>query len=380
MAELKSRKFPADMADDLPARKGSSLDNSAIDQLAHLTAQRDRELLDVSLAQSVLELLGASSVGVYRVLGQEGADQHWLCSGLARRGKLTVSDPPWLDPDTMPFLEDFPAREEALVSRTLVQRALNEAEDGPSPADATWLTVLTLHAELGQSGVLEVRSPQALPLRDLRSMQTLLRVFGNFQNLLESSQRDSLTGLLNRQTFDATFLKASMPVQLTAEEAENEAERRGSQTNTFWLGVIDIDHFKLVNDRFGHLIGDEVLVLVARIMRQTFRHYDRLFRFGGEEFVVLLRGGTEKHALRVFERFRQNIQAYDFPQVGQVTVSLGFTGVHLHDTPSGAFSRADQAVYQAKHQGRNRTLCFEDLVKQGVITTEGDKVGKIELF
>ncbi|MBA4108089.1 MAG: GGDEF domain-containing protein [Leptothrix sp. (in: Bacteria)] len=355
-------------------------DTSAIDQLAHLTAQRDRELLDVSLAQSVLELLGACSVGVYRVLGQEGADQHWLCSGLARRGKLTVSDPPWLDPDTMPFLEDFPSREEALVSRTLVQRALNEAEDGASDEGATWLTVLTLHAELGQSGVLEVRSAQPLPLRDLRSMQTLLRVFGNFQNLLESSQRDSLTGLLNRQTFDATFLKASMPVQLSTEEAENEAERRGSQMNTFWLGVIDIDHFKLVNDRFGHLIGDEVLVLVARIMRQTFRHYDRLFRFGGEEFVVLLRGGTEKHALRVFERFRQNMQAYAFPQVGQVTVSLGFTGVHPHDTPSAAFSRADQAVYQAKRQGRNQTLCFENLVSQGIITTEGDKVGNIELF
>lgn len=356
-------------------------DASAIDQLAHLTAQRDRELLDVSLAQSVLELLGASSVGVYRVLGQDGGDQHWLCSGLARRGRLTISDPPWLDPDTMPFMEDFPAREEALVSRMLVQRALNEAEDGPGEGDgATWLTVLTLHAELGQSGVLEVRSAQPLPLRDLRSMQTLLRVFGNFQNLLESSQRDSLTGLLNRQTFDATFLKASMPVQLSAEDAESEAERRGSQMNTFWLGVIDIDHFKLVNDRFGHLIGDEVLVLVARIMRQTFRHYDRLFRFGGEEFVVLLRGGTEKHALRVFERFRQNMQAYAFPQVGQVTVSLGFTGVHAHDTPSAAFSRADQAVYQAKHQGRNQTLCFENLVSQGIITTEGDKVGNIELF
>jgi len=127
MTVLKSRRFPVDMLDEAPARKGSSLDNSAIDQLAHLTAQRDRELLDVSLAQSVLDLLAAASVGIYRVLGQEGGDQHWLCSGLACRGKLTVSDPPWLDPDTMPFLEDFPAREEALVSKTLVQRALKDA-------------------------------------------------------------------------------------------------------------------------------------------------------------------------------------------------------------------------------------------------------------
>ncbi|RZI80125.1 MAG: GGDEF domain-containing protein [Rubrivivax sp.] len=363
---------------DTQAQKGSSLDN-AIDQLAHLTAQRDRELLDVSLAQSVLDLLGAVSVGVYRVVGQEGADQHWLCSGLARRGQLTVSDPPWIDPDSTPFLEDCPWREEALNTRTLVQRALTP-EDGPAEDGATWLSVLTLHAELGQSGVLEVRSAEPLPLRDLRSMQTLLRVFGNFQNLLESSQRDALTGLLNRQTFDATFLKASMPVQVGTDDADSESERRGSLASTFWLGVIDIDHFKLVNDRFGHLIGDEVLVLVARIMRQTFRHYDRLFRFGGEEFVVLLRGGTEKQALRVFERFRQNMQAYAFPQVGQVTISLGFTGVHAHDTPTAAFSRADQAVYEAKHQGRNRTLCFENLVSEGKIQAEDDKVGGVELF
>ncbi|MDE2401414.1 MAG: GGDEF domain-containing protein [Burkholderiales bacterium] len=353
--------------------------DKAIDQLAHLTAQRDRELLDVSLVQTVLELLAASSVGVYRALGQDAADQRWLCTGLARRGQLTISDPPWIDHETLPFLEDHPSREDALASRLLVQHALTD-QDPQAQDDAKWLTVLTLHAELGQSGVLEVRSREPLPPRDLQYMQNLLRVFGNFQNLLESSQRDSLTGLLNRQTFDATFLKASLPTQAGPGESLDDTERRGSSMSTYWMGVIDIDHFKLVNDRFGHLIGDEVLVLVARIMRQTFRHCDRLFRFGGEEFVVLLRGGTQKHAMRVFERFRQSMQAYAFPQVGQVTISLGFTEVVSSDTPSAAFSRADQAVYQAKHQGRNRTFCFENLVVEGVIQTEGDKLGDVELF
>ncbi len=336
-------------------------------------------MLDVSLAQSVLDLLSAVSVGVYRLLGQDGTDMHWLCAGLARHGQLTISDPPWIDPDTLPLVDDFPAREEAMSSRVMVQRALDD-RDGPADDGAAWLTVLTLHSELGQSGVLEVRSQEALPLRDLRSMQTVLRVFGNFQNLLESSQRDALTGLLNRQTFDATFLKASMPAPVSGDELAIEAERRSSEMGTYWLGMIDIDHFKLVNDRFGHLIGDEVLVLVARIMRQTFRHYDRLFRFGGEEFVVLLRGGTERQAMRVFERFRQNMQAYAFPQVGQVTISLGFTGLQQGDTPGGAFSRADLAVYQAKHQGRNRTFCYETLVSEGVIQIEEDKVGDVELF
>jgi len=349
----------------------------AIDQLAHLTAQRDRELLDVSLAQSVLELLPALSVGVHRVLGQDPTEQRWLRAGYASKGQLTVSDPPWVDPDTLPRLHEHPFRVEALNTRMLVQRQI-EDQDPAVEGSSRWLTILTLHAESGESGVLEVETDAPLPLRELKAMQTMLRVFGNFQNLLESSQRDALTGLLNRQTFDATFLKASLPTG--GSDVLEQGERRESTMNTYWLGVVDIDHFKLVNDRFGHLIGDEVLVLVARIMRQTFRHYDRLFRFGGEEFVILVRGGSEQHALRVFERFRLNMQAYAFPQVGQVTISLGFTGVRAGDTPSAAFARADQAVYQAKHQGRNRTFSFEGLVAAGVIQTEDDKIGDVELF
>ena len=350
----------------------------AIDQLAHLTAQRDRELLDVSLAQSVLELLPVLSVGVHRLLGQDPSEQRWLRAGFASKGQLTVSDPPWVDPETLPRLMDKPFRVEALNTRMLVQRQLEDQELSAEEG-SRWLTILTLHAESGESGVLEVETDAPLPLRELKAMQTMLRVFGNFQNLLESSQRDALTGLLNRQTFDATFLKASLPPAGGSDVLE-QADRREANMNSYWLGVVDIDHFKLVNDRFGHLIGDEVLVLVARIMRQTFRHYDRLFRFGGEEFVILVRGGSEQHALRVFERFRLNMQAYAFPQVGQVTISLGFTEVRSGDTPSAAFARADQAVYQAKHQGRNRTFSFEALVASGVIQLEDDKVGDVELF
>jgi len=157
-------------------------------------------------------------------------------------------------------------------------------------------------------------------------------------------------------------------------------ERRTKPVTGYWLGVVDIDHFKRVNDGFGHLIGDEVLVLVARIMRQSFRHYDRLYRFGGEEFVILLRGGTEADAMRAFERFRTNVESYPFPQVNKVTVSVGFTEVQHKDTPSLAFSRADQGVYQAKHEGRNQVLCFESLVRSGVLETEDTHVGDVELF
>lgn len=353
----------------------------AITHLASLTAQRDREQLDVTLAQGVLELLNvASSVGVYRLVGREDEQRRWLCSGLARRNQLSVSDPPWVDLDSLPAYSDYPTRAQALEGRSLEQ--VDEQADALPVARQNegdrYVTVLPLLVEVGLPGVLEVRSEQPLALETLRPIQTLLRVFGNFQNLLESSQRDTLTGLLNRQTFDATFLKASMPV--VDNPMETTVERRANTKTGYWLGVVDIDHFKRVNDGFGHLIGDEVLVLVARIMRQSFRHYDRLYRFGGEEFVVLLRGGDEEDAKAAFERFRTNVESYLFPQVKTVTISLGFTEVQHQDTPNQAFSRADQGVYQAKHQGRNRVLCYEGLVRDGVIKVEGDHVGDVELF
>ena len=358
-----------------PLASGELLADDAISHLASLTAQRDRELLDVSLAQGVLELLGAVSVGVYRLVGPEDA-RHWLCSGLAQRGQLTVSDPVWADMDTLPRDGRFPLRLQALETRVIAQMAL--PPEAMSDAEGRHVCVLPLLAEIGPAGVLEVRSERELTPAALRPIQTLLRVFANFQSLLESSQRDALTGLLNRQTFDATFLRAAMPADRGALPVE--PERRTGTPTGYWLGVIDIDHFKKVNDGYGHLIGDEVLVLLARIMRQTFRHSDRLYRFGGEEFVVLLRGGTEADAFSAFERFRELVEGYAFPQVGRVTVSIGFTEVQLQDTPNAAFARADQSVYLAKHRGRNQVVGFESLVRSGELTDSGQHIGDVELF
>ncbi|MDI1348643.1 diguanylate cyclase [Aquabacterium sp.] len=353
--------------------------DDAITHLAALTAQRDRELLDVTLAQGVLDLLGAASVAVYRLIGREDESRRWLCCGLSRKGSLTVSDPMWVDLHQLPLEEEYPHRQRALSSRLPEHDEEQIMGHGEHAVLARHIVTLPLPVEVGLPGVLEVGSTEPLSVQAMRTVQTLLKVFGNFQNLLESSQRDALTSLLNRQTFDATFLKASMPLA-ERKAGHAQGERRHNSAAGYWLGVIDIDNFKRVNDNFGHLIGDEVLVLVARIMRQTFRHYDRLYRFGGEEFVVLLRGGTEADAMGAFERFRRNVASYPFPQVERVTVSVGFTEVMHHDTPNVTFSRADQAVYRAKHQGRDQVLCHEALVRDGVMASSEQHIGDVELF
>jgi diguanylate cyclase (GGDEF)-like protein len=89
------------------------------------------------------------------------------------------------------------------------------------------------------------------------------------------------------------------------------------------LAIIDIDNFKSVNDNFGHLYGDEILIQLAQIIRSSFRDEDLKFRFGGEEFVILLKASSIEACKHTLERFRQNVASQDFPTVGQVTVSIG---------------------------------------------------------
>jgi diguanylate cyclase (GGDEF)-like protein len=207
---------------------------------------------------------------------------------------------------------------------------------------------------------------------------SILRIYRNFQALLDYSERDTLTGLLNRKTFDESFLKATS--ESTALPVVTADGRRHEATNhRHWLGLIDIDHFKSVNDNYGHLIGDEVLLLLSRLMRSSFRFHDRLYRFGGEEFVVLMRCANEQDAALALERMRGNTASYPFPQVGQITISIGFTEVLPGDTPSGAFERADKAVYFAKAHGRNQVQSHAVLVARGDLEDES-KIGDVELF
>jgi diguanylate cyclase (GGDEF)-like protein len=229
-------------------------------------------------------------------------------------------------------------------------------------------------------GVLEIETAEPMTPQDQRMVGSILRIYRNFQGLLDYSERDTLTGLLNRKTFDETFMKTAvqgggMPAAIRVDEGR----RVGGQGASHWLGVIDIDHFKNVNDTYGHLIGDEVLLLLSRLMRSSFRFHDRLYRFGGEEFVVLMRCNSDQDAAHAFERLRANAEQYAFPQVGHITVSVGFTEVKSTDTPSAAFERADKAVYYAKTHGRNQVCSHAELVARGELE-DGSKVGDVELF
>lgn len=339
--------------------------STAIEHLASLTVHRDRDLLDTTLVHSMRELFQPTLVAVYMLVGAPGSTQRWLLRAkLSADDIAATSDPSWVRLDQLPERGAKPAHARCIEQQEIV-RISAPRPDGGASGGGTMLFPMAAHGE--QQTVLELQCDTAFPEDALHTADCVLRVYRNFCGLLDYSERDTLTGLLNRKTFDETFYKTVQAAVMTQTPAlgRRQALPASPRDTGHWLGVIDIDHFKSVNDTHGHLIGDEVLLLVGRIMRSTFRFQDRLYRFGGEEFLVLLRCPTEADALKAFERVRANMEGYAFPQVGRVTVSVGFTEVLPDDTPTAAFERADRAVYYAKQHGRNQVCSHAQLVAEG---------------
>ncbi|MEJ2684244.1 MAG: sensor domain-containing diguanylate cyclase [Candidatus Sulfobium sp.] len=120
------------------------------------------------------------------------------------------------------------------------------------------------------------------------------------------------------------------------------------------LIILDIDHFKEVNDTYGHIAGDDVLKAVAGTARENIRETDSLVRWGGEEFIVIAPGTSLEGAAELAERIRKSVEDFDFGHLKTVRISLGVTQFREHDTENTLLRRADDAMYAAKNKGRNR--------------------------
>lgn len=337
-------------------------------QLADLTALRDRDALDIALVRAVSDLLTPRTVAIFRVVG-EADNGHWLTSAKLETGQLTpTSDSAWSKLTLLPLLAEFPLRQQATASRQVTQ-----TDSGPH------VTVFPLTGNTGAAAVLEIATDEPMPKDQVHLVSGVLRLYQNFQGLLDYGERDALTDLLNRKTFDGAFLKATLEQDM-AVSTDPDDRRSLAGAGSYWLGMIDIDHFKRVNDNFGHLIGDEVLLLLARLMRASFRFHDQLYRFGGEEFVVLMRCNGETEAVRALERLRTTTEKHVFPQVGHITISIGFSEIRTGDSPSSAFERADKAVYYAKAHGRNQVSSYAALIASGDLVDQAANVGDMELF
>lgn len=120
--------------------------------------------------------------------------------------------------------------------------------------------------------------------------------------------------------------------------------------------MMDIDHFKMFNDNYGHPVGDEVLKMVSLTLKGMIRNTDSAFRYGGEEFAVLLPETTDENAVNLAERLRRRVEMNRAVKGLSVTVSIGVAGIRDNEPPEDFTKRADQALYAAKRNGRNRIV------------------------
>ncbi|MBV8605565.1 MAG: GGDEF domain-containing protein [Pelomonas sp.] len=338
-----------------------------LSRLGKMTAIRNAELLEQSLLKTLSPLLGVvdcilcrfESETVMRVI-----DHH-------RSKTITGDIEQYEDRISESINLGLPEPVEAIVRSVRLLGSVSVQRLGEG-----FLMAYPLHVGPELVGCFVFERPRTPSDVEDGIIRGVLEVFSNYYQLLDASRRDRLTGLLNRQALEDNFDKIAMlPVQRAGDDG---ADGKRDAPKSCWVGVIDIDHFKKINDAHGHVIGDEVLLLVSRLMVSALRGGDQIFRYGGEEFVSLMATADVDGARHAMERLRETVERHVFPRVGQVTISAGFARVDPFALPGVVIANADRALYHAKEQGRNRTFCYEELVEQGVF--QQIESGGLELF
>lgn len=350
------------------------------EHILKLTDHRDRDWLELTLSKALLDLLPVQRIVVARVMRRDG-DSRWLeVARLDAMGGGRLMDPLHVDFSALPALAEASDRLKCLQSRELLEIAW-AGEIGPR------ITLLPLFSDLrvDDEGVIEVHSDAALDEDALLTLAQLRRAYRNMYTLLEYSNRDALTGLLNRKSLEDAFYSAvleeldgiSVAPDSAAQPAGLGQERRHRMPANYWLASISLDGFSLVSDQQGPEVAQQVLPLLARVMNNTFRTYDRLYHFDSAHFGVLMHCPQEALVLAAFERFRVNVEKFYFPKLGHLSVSCGLSPVGVDDSPNSALEKTQLALDFAQRSGGNRVCSHLDWVRRGFF---GDSPENVDLF
>ncbi|WP_339515319.1 biofilm regulation diguanylate cyclase SiaD [Pseudomonas sp. RL_15y_Pfl2_60] len=193
--------------------------------------------------------------------------------------------------------------------------------------------------------------------KQLRKLEKVARISDRYQQMMrdlnlalkEASNRDPLTALANRR--------------MLIERLKEEVSRATRQNKTFVLAMVDVDHFKQINDNWGHDIGDRMLEEIARVLQAEVRSYDLCGRWGGEEFLILLPDTDLDSAAQVIDRVRSGLRALAVrvsTELLSVSASFGVAEHRADESYSQTLNRADAALLQAKRNGRDRCIYASD--------------------
>ncbi|MFM9835683.1 MAG: GGDEF domain-containing protein [Methylophilaceae bacterium] len=323
--------------------------HAILEGIISLTSERESNGLELALAQTLFKLAAPETMQLYHADKIETANRsNRLNDKIEQADKI---------PDGLLF-----ALKECLMSGNTIFAKRDEKD----------IILFPLISSKNRTiGVIKVEAEKESYDHLLTIM--ILKIYNNFVSLMNENERDTLTGMLNRKTFDQKISG------IISNSKNIHAKSNVSNQDSAYLAIFDIDHFKRVNDTYGHLIGDEVLLLFSQVMMSTFRDNDLLFRFGGEEFVGLFHCPSDEAMALVLNRFRKNIENYNFPQVGKVNVSCGFTKIDEFDLSTKLIDRADTALYHAKNNGRNQVCQHEELISKGLLV-HNENTGEVELF
>ena len=348
--------------------KAAPVPHLLLNGVAAATRHRDRDDLERAVVRLLLQFIAPYSITLLRLVDDEQGPrvEERVCmsrgGGESRAAGLAQATQQ----------ADFAAwQQHALRGEVLRCEA----------ADGRLMTIFPIHGAVDVVAMLALETAAPLPERTVELVSGILRIVRNHLALLDYGERDTLTGLLNRKRFEGQFegLRQRMSGSPGNSGAPAAAGCDPELQEPSWLALVDIDHFKSINDGYGHLFGDEVLLLISRLMQRSFRGADQLFRFGGEEFIVILEHASQAGARVALERLHTAIGNYPFPQVGCVTVSIGYTRITPQDIPTLCLARADAALYYAKSHGRNNVRNCEQLLAAGELNDDL-KCGSVDLF
>jgi len=342
-----------------------------INSLVNITSHTEKNVLEKSLLIALNELIPTKNIRLFDV--QKTGEKHEI-SLLAFSANGVVSSSQNED-------KPHPVSDELAAAF----ESISQHGDSVSIANADnsgWQIIYPSFDANNEIFMILVQSCDKPTTQEQKTIHGIFKVYANHVALIEKTQRDKLTGLFNRETLDDEITKILVNADDDLFDINVNDARRHSGKPRNWLAVVDIDHFKSINDDYGHLYGDEVLILTSRLMTSgCMRDDDLVYRYGGEEFVVLIKAVSSIDAMNAFDRLRKIIAEHDFPQVGNVTISIGFVEVLGQQTASNVIGEADGALYYAKHNGRNQTQSYHELVEQGVLVVSEQVASEdVELF
>jgi diguanylate cyclase (GGDEF)-like protein len=347
------------------------VENEILQSIVEMTRQRDLDSLEYSLAATLAELVPAQSISLYKLLDEDNHEQ------LEEVVRL------FIDTDSKKEVSyEWNYDSKIFTADNYIKQCLDDLSPVSYKDSGFVCLLIPVLSSNKVIGVLSIGSKQELSAHE-SLISCFTRIYGNYLYILNESECDKLTGLFNRRRFD-NKLKRLLNMQRKKQEEYATSEdinekRKLEDSSCAWLVMLDIDNFKAVNDTFGHLYGDEVILLISQKMKECFRNTDLLFRFGGEEFVIVLEPLPAEQAYTILNNFRKKISDHNFPQIGQVTISIGYAMIREHDYPFTILGLADKALYYAKEHGKNCVYNYESLAANGEFQDQ-KKSGAIDLF